>query len=151
MPAKIKLPVGRPPTRFFAQLDNYAGLPTGTFANSLSPKPRQRLTFRCQSGRGISRAQREILAWLYLLDECGEATQNGIKWHPRQDSFNFLVSWFSASQSRSLARLEARGLVTRYNPSGRTTHVQLTATGRDVGAACLPRFRDSFQHRINRF
>ena len=143
-----KLPVGRPPTRFFAQLDNYTGRPEGTFANQL--KPLQRLTFRCQSGRGISRAQREILAWLYLLDECGEATQNGVRWRPRQDAFIWFVPHFSASQSRSLARLEARALVTRYNPSGRTTHVQLTATGRDVGAACLPQFRDSFQHRINR-
>jgi hypothetical protein len=60
-------------------------------------------------------------------DEALDQLENGIPWKPVTKS-----KTHRAATSRSLARLEAGGLIERVAPSGRTVAIKLTVLGRLV-------------------
>lgn len=124
------------------------------FVLTLFPKPAKRLTIRVNGASGLSRTQREILAWLWLLEASDElAFGSALKWRPRKDEgnlLNFYMPSVSASTSRALARLEQRGLVIRDAPNGRTVAVWLTHAGRSAGEIVCPQFREPFRRRVAR-
>jgi DNA-binding MarR family transcriptional regulator len=92
----------------------------------------------------LSRLQREILKWLLNETEYTEANGNdyarnelchwGVKWNPGRWHYDWTRS-DSASWSRTLQRLEIRGLILRTNQCSRgkrATHIKLTEVGREV-------------------
>lgn len=121
---------------------------------TLFPKRPKRLTIRVNGASGLSVGQREILAWLWLMEECDElAFGSALKWQPRKDEGFILtldMPGISASKSRALARLEQRGLVIRDAPNGRTVGVWLTHAGRSAGEIVWPQFREPFRRRLAR-
>ena len=82
----------------------------------------------------IRRQQQRILLWLYGYVEQREKRGDdlavrilteGVSWTPEQ-----YTPAGRASLSRSLERMEQRGLLERIRPRGRTVRVKLTAVGR---------------------
>jgi hypothetical protein len=84
------------------------------------------------AGRGLSRLQRAILAWLFM--QAGAAGEP-VGWRLSRAT----PTAERAHVSRSLQRLEGRGLVRRLSPSlttyaGRTGFVELTEAGAAAAA-----------------
>lgn len=91
----------------------------------------------------LSAEQKSVLLW--LLDYCNRIESSGND-HAKQDIALWGVPWRTngltrsehASLSRTLRRLETRGLVIRKNDVSdgrRTTGVVLTANGRQIAEA----------------
>lgn len=89
-----------------------------------------------QAENGLSETQRKLLLWALDYVESMEARkddlaldylENGIPWQPVNKS-----ATARAALSRTLARLEERGMVERIAPSGRTIAIKLTILGKLV-------------------
>ena len=94
------------------------------------------------TAQALSGQQKSVLEWLLKSVEILEQRKDsvglewlelGVPWKPKLSCDSA-----RASMSRSLARLESKGLITRIAPVGSTTHLKLTNLGRLV---CL-RLRD---------
>jgi len=102
--------------------------------------------------RGLHGEQRAILVYIYRKSVLGaDNSPVGLPWKPRQWGYTPTPAR-RASCSRSLERLEKRGLVLRQNwragtrksaadPHDRTTHVVLTGAGKAVAEKLSREFR----------
>ena len=100
--------------------------------------------WNADAGNGLSWAQRDILVYLWEETQRYEAHGDrgrdqargwGIPWRPSR-IYRDLTRSDRAAISRSIRRMEERGLLYRLNDwSGkrRTTHVRLTPAGRHIG------------------
>jgi hypothetical protein len=89
-----------------------------------------------QAEDGLSRQQRGLLLWAFRYVETMEARRDdlalqcleqGIPWKPVQRT-----PAARAATSRTLLRLEERGLIERVAPGGRTIAIKLSILGRLV-------------------
>lgn len=91
-----------------------------------------------EQGQGLSRLQQAIVRHIWHHTRQAligtdvaarmQVYEAGIPWRPRGRAAVWRLTT-RVDVSRSLARLERRGLVMRMNAGGRTTRVRLTAAG----------------------
>ncbi len=120
----------------------------GPFAATDNPAPEDpdsepESGWNCDAGKGLSSVQRDVLAYLWEETQRYEAHSDhfhrearvwGVRWRPNRIYLDLTPS-NRAAISRSIRRMEERGLLYRLNhctEGRRTTCVRLTPDGRHI-------------------